>query len=183
MGITIASEAEYGKAIRDMFPKGEYWDKQFEDPESDCSLFCKAKTAELIWLRKRMAGLQAESVIQTAEETIEDWERIILNKKNTSLNLQQRRFLLGAFFKKNITINGIKEIGLAYGITVTDVMFPFKPAFFGFSSFGQTRIAGPAAFSLLFINIAQAERSAPFEKEILSNVLSNYIVFFNYGGS
>jgi len=183
MGITIASEAEYSKAIRDMFPKGEYWNKQFEDPESDCSLFCKAKTAELIRFKNRMADLQAESVMQTAEETIEDWERIILNKKNNSLNLQQRRSLLNNYYKENITVESIKQIGRIYGITVTDIVFPFKPAFFGFSSFGQTRIAGPAAFSLLFINIAQDERSAPFEKELLSNVLSNYIVFFNYGGS
>jgi hypothetical protein len=74
-------------------------------------------------------------------------------------------------------------MGLIYGIDVTKVEFPFKPAFFGFSSFGTDRLASPAAFSVLFISIAQSEHSNAFEKKVLEATLNNHIVFFYYGGS
>jgi len=182
MGIRMASKTGYARAIQDLFPKGEYWDRQFENPESDCSLFCLAKTNELIKFRRRMAALQNESVIQTVEETLEDWERVILDTNNSSLTHEQRRMLLFVLRQENVSREVIKQVGRSFGLDVKDIIIPFKPAFFGFSHFGTERLAGPASFSVLYINIAQAERSKEFENKILSILLSSHIVFFDYGG-
>jgi len=71
MGIAGTPE-QYETSLQKLFPRGSYWDKQFADPQSDCSLFCRAKTAELLRFRNRMSDLQTESVIQTAAETLTD---------------------------------------------------------------------------------------------------------------
>jgi hypothetical protein len=85
----------------------------------------------------------------------------------------------------NISTSAIKEIGLMYGITITGIRFPFRPAFFGFSRFGTDRAASPAAFSVLFI-YADAppdnETCGVFEDQLSRLLLANYIVYFKYGG-
>jgi len=182
MGITGTPE-QYEASLRKLFPRGSYWDGQFADPESDCSLFCRAKTAELLRFRKRMADLQAESVIQTAAETLEDWERVILEKTNAGLSPEQRRALLAASKTGRFSVRDIKEIGLAYGVTVTGVVFPYRPGMFGFSRFGADRIPDLAAFSVLRVTIAEAAAPEKFEQAVLSRVLGSHVVFFNYGGA
>ena len=185
MGITISSAEAYQDSIKKLFPRGPYWDKQFADSESDCSLFCKAKADMLTRLRKRMSDLYNESIIQTADETLDAWERVLLGKTNLTLDTAQRRAILIASNAGNITIDAIKNIASMYGITITNIVFPFTPAFFGHSHFGIDRIASTAAFSVLFIYASQPDEEIrnDFEAQLMSRVLSNYIVHFIYGGS
>jgi hypothetical protein len=71
-----------------------------------------------------------------------------------------------------------------YGIAIADVVFPFRPAFFGHSHFGIDPIAGPAAFAVLLVYASHPDEGIieEFEKQLLSRALSNYIVYFIYGG-
>jgi len=151
MGIKAATEKEYSRAIRDLFPQGEYWDRQFADPQSDASLFCKAKTNEIIRFRNRMRDLLLESDCRTAVETIGDWERVLLGYTNAHLPLEERRVLLSA--KKDLTINrmDIADIAQKHGLVLTDIIFPFKPSFFGFAQFGRSIFSRPVFFSVFYI--------------------------------
>jgi uncharacterized protein YmfQ (DUF2313 family) len=151
MGLAVQSPDQYEKALRKLFPRGRYWDRQFADPGSDCSMFCKAKVDELIRFRSRMSDLQDESVITTAGETLDDWERVIGGAVTQGLEPDERRALLHLERTPSLTIGLIKELGYSYGFSITDVTFPFRPAFCGFSRFARDRIAGPASFSVLYI--------------------------------
>jgi hypothetical protein len=152
VGIIVQTPEQYATSLRKLFPRGPYWDRQFADPNSDCSLFCGTKTGELIRFRRRMSDLHNESAIQTAAETLEEWERVITGSVSVGLEPDQRRALLIFTKAGNITVDVIKEIGRMYGIAITQITFPFRPAFFGFSRFALDRIAGPAAFSVIFIH-------------------------------
>jgi hypothetical protein len=150
MAIVQAPE-KYEKSLQKLFPGGSYWDRQFADPESDCSLFCKAKLDGLIRFRTRMLNLQEESVLNTAAETLDDWERIISGTVTHGLEPDERRAILLSERNTSFTVASIKETGYMYGIHVTDVVFPFRPAFFGFSRFAHDQIASPASFSAICI--------------------------------
>jgi hypothetical protein len=148
----VAKAADYQTVFRKLFPPGDYWDRQFADPESDVSLFCKAKLPEFIRFRRRMTDLKNESVIPSAEETLDDWERVRFGAVSHSLDTATRRELL-LELEEPVTIPLIKRLGAAYGLTVTDVRFPFRSAFFGFSRLGQDRVTSPHAFSVLKISV------------------------------
>jgi len=184
MAMTTCTPEAYQNSMRKLFPRGPYWDRQFEDPQSDCSLFCKAKASLLVRVKKRMSDLQKESVIQTAEETLDNWESMLLGKTNLELDNARRKAILIASKAGNFNVETIREIGRMYGITIADITIPFRPAFFGHSCFGIDPIASPAAFSVLFIYASQpdVEIREEFENQLVSRVLSNYIVHFIYGG-
>jgi len=185
MGLAVASKARYENAVKKLFPQGDYWDEQFADPGSDCSLFCKVKADLIAGFRNGMANLLNESAVTTADKTLDDWERVYLGARNAGFDNAQRKALLNVSTTVNINIAAIKEIGRLYGIAVTGIAFPFRPAFFGHSRFGVDRTASPAAFSVLFIYASQpdGEIREEFENTLVQIVLSNYIVYFIYGGS
>ncbi|GHV20772.1 hypothetical protein FACS189494_05180 [Spirochaetia bacterium] len=185
MGIMkVATAEQYEKSLRKLFPLGEYWDRQFSDPQSDCSLFCKAKSIEIVRFRNRMAALLDESIPRAATELIGDWERVLLNAKYPKLDLDTRREQLEVKRDANVNRAVLNEISEKYGVTVSNMEFPFRPAFFGFSRFGIERIASPAAFSVLFIFCIMTDTSvqASFEMEITSRLLSSHIIYFVYQG-
>jgi hypothetical protein len=160
MGIKVQTPDQYEKSLQKLFPRGSYWDSQFADPHSDCSLFIKAKLEEFIRYRRRMSDLQDESVLTTAEETLDDWERVILGSVTRGLEPDERRALLFSQRNRNINLSIIKEIGYMYGGEITDIAFPFRPAFFGFSHFARDRIASPASFSVIFIYTRPGDKLA-----------------------
>jgi uncharacterized protein YmfQ (DUF2313 family) len=130
-----------------------------------------------------MSDLQDESTIQSARETLDDWERVLRGSVSTGLTVEQRRVLLVASKAGNITRAVMKELGRMYGITITDIRIPFRPAFFGFSRFGIDHIAGPASFSTVFIYASTAENEetkAAFEKTLQSGVPAQYVLYFVY---
>jgi uncharacterized protein YmfQ (DUF2313 family) len=147
----------YESAIKKLFPRGGYWDEQFADPTGDVSLFAKAKMDELLRFRGRMSGLRDESRIETAGELIDDWERVLLGKITYGKTLTERRLLLGS--KEDNTLNRmeLQKTADIYGLSITDVSFPYRPGFFGFSRFNQ-RVGGPAGFSVLLV-VASLDRA------------------------
>jgi len=151
MGIETATKKDYCAAIRQLFPMGEYWENQFSDPESDISLFCKAKTNEIISLRKRMFDLIAESKSDTSVETIGDWERVLIGRTDVQLSLQERRNKLNVQKASLINRFIITDIAKNYGLKFIDLIFPFKASFFGFSKFGTSMFSRPAFFSFFYI--------------------------------
>jgi len=174
MGINVATEKDYSGAIRDLFPQGEYWKKQFADPESDLNLFCKAKSKEIINLRKRMSDLLAESDYQTAVESIDDWERVLLGYTNIHLPIEERRKILAT--KKTPLINRIliADIAQKYGLTLIDIIFPFKPSFFGFSKFGRSIFSRPAFYSVFYVIAAFQNEELRIEaKNCITKLIKN----------
>jgi hypothetical protein len=156
MGI-VASRAQYESAIKKLFPQGGYWDEQFADPESDVSLFVKAKLEELIRFRGRMSALYDESRIETTDELIADWERVLLENVNYGKTLTERRLLLKSKEDNRLNRAELEKIAGMYGLFIADIAFPCRPGFFGFSRFNTSFIGSPAAFSVLLITALQED--------------------------
>jgi len=153
----VAAAVEYEGAIRKLFPKGEYWDRQFADPESDVSLFCKAKAPELARFRQRMQALQDESYTETTEELIADWERVLLESVYPNLSLIQRRLQLNSMWNLRLNRAELQKIAAMYGLSIADVYFPYKPSFLGFSCFKNSYIGSPVTWSVLFLIVQQQD--------------------------
>jgi uncharacterized protein YmfQ (DUF2313 family) len=185
MGIAIKSEEQYEDSVRRLFPQGEYWDSQFADPQSDTSLFAKAKVAELMRLRQRMSVLLDESKMETTTELIDDWERVYLDAVFSNLDINRRRLQLKLNSDLKLNCAELQKTARMFGFFITNMRMPYRPAFFGFSRFGIERIASPAAWQVIhfFIdtqsNVAQA---AQFENAIRAILLANHITYFFYDG-
>jgi len=151
----VALQAEYKAAIEKLFPKGEYWERQFADPESDVSLFCKAKAPELLKFRKRMETLQNESFIETTEELIAEWERVLLNSFFPNLSLLQRRIQLHSMWTIRLNRAVLQKAAEMHELSIKDIYFPYRPGSFGFSRFGNSYIGSPVVFSVLFLIVQQ----------------------------
>ena len=160
----VASPAEYKAAIEKLFPKGEYWERQFADPESDVSLFCRAKLPELINFRQRMESLQNESFLEKTEELVSEWERVLLKSSFPNLSLLQRRLQLSSRWSISLNREELQKIATKHGLAIADVYFPYRPGFFGFSRFGHSYIGSPAVFSVLFFDALQKDfKENPWE--------------------
>jgi uncharacterized protein YmfQ (DUF2313 family) len=153
MGIKVQAPEQYEASLQRLFPRGPYWDQQFADPESDCSIFCKAKMDNFIRFRTRMINLQAESMVESAQETLEEWERVINGTVTLGLKPEERRASILAQRTASINFSSINEIGKLFGFDVTDIAFPFRSAFFGFSRFALDGIASPASFSVIYVHV------------------------------
>ena len=153
----VASAVEYETSIKKLFPQGEYWDRQFADPESDVSLFCKAKLPELIKFRQRMEALQNESFVETTEELIADWERVLLGSVFPKLSLIQRRLQLNLMWTIRLNRAELQKIASLFELTIKDVYFPYRSGFFGFSRFRNSYIGSPVVFSVLFLIVQQKD--------------------------
>ena len=184
MGIAVAAKKQYEHAIKKLFPQGDYWEEQFADPESDVSLFAKAKTDELIRIRSRMRRLYSESHIETSEELITDWERVLLDELNTGQSLTARRELLKS--KEGYYLNRyeIQKIAALFGFNIIDIYF-YRPAFFGFSRFGVDRIASPAYWHVIYVSVdtcGNSNQIEQFEAALRPLLFANHIPQFSYDG-
>jgi hypothetical protein len=148
----IAGAEAYENAIKKLFPQGGYWDARFADAESGASLFVKAKAGELVRFRSRMDALKAESVIETTDELIAEWERVLLGYVTAGHDINGRRLLLKS--KRDVKLNRaeLRKIAEMYGLSIRDVVFPFRPAFFGHARFAM-RNGIPAVFSALLFRV------------------------------
>jgi len=187
MGIAAASEARYENAIKKLFPQGDYWDEQFADPESDTSLFVKAKAAELKRFRKRMGALLDEGRPESAAELISDWERVLLNGVFSSLDINRRRLQLQS--KNDLELNraGLQKIAAVFGLNIHDVAVPCRPRCFGFARFARERIGGFLAFFAVRIAVTAGigvsqSAKAEFEEAVRNRLLAGQIPIFFYGG-
>jgi len=184
MGIIVSPRAQYENAIKKLFPQGTYWDEQFSDSKSDVSIFIKAKVDELIRVRSRMSNLYKESRVGSAEELIEDWERVLLNELNIGKTLTERRGLLFLKSEPNLNRAVLQRIAQSYNFNIVEINF-YRPAFFGFSCFGIDRIASPAFWQVIIISVdtcGNTDQLAQFEATLQKKLLANYIPQFLYDG-
>jgi uncharacterized protein YmfQ (DUF2313 family) len=183
MGIT-ATQAQYESAIKKLFPQGEYWDNQFRDPESDISLFVKAKAEELFRFRSRMNKLYNESRVETTDELIADWELVLLGELNAEKTLEQRREFIKSQVVTCLNRATLQKIAEIYGFNIIDISL-HRPAFFGSSRFGANRIASPAYWQVICISVdtrGNSDRVAQFETFLRSVSLANHSTQFSYIG-
>ena len=153
----VAAAADYAAAFRKLFPPGEYWEKQFADPESDVSLFCEAKLPEFIRFRERMTALQNESYTGTTEELIADWERVLLGSVFPGLSLDLRRWRLQSIWNTRLNRAELRKAACLYGLAIGGVRFPYRPGFCGHSRCGSAFMGSPVTFSVLFITVRQED--------------------------
>jgi uncharacterized protein YmfQ (DUF2313 family) len=153
--VGVASESQYRNAVRRLLPQGEYWNAQFADPQSDTSLFVRAKAAELIRLRQRMSALLDESKMETTTELIADWERVYLNAVFPNLDINQRRLQLKLKDDLKLNRSELQKIAAMFGLFIKDVNIPYSPRFLGFSKFAQERLGSFTAFSVVKITAAE----------------------------
>jgi hypothetical protein len=150
--VGIAGSEAYEKAVKKLFPQGGYWDARFADSESGASLFAQTKAGELARFRSRMDALKAESVIETADELIAEWERVLLGYVTAGLPLNERRLLLKSKRDARLNRAELRKIAGMHGLSIRDIVFPFRPAFFGHARFAM-RNGSPAVFSALLFHI------------------------------
>jgi hypothetical protein len=101
-----------------------------------------------------MSNLYSESRPETAGELIEDWERALLGYLNGRLPLEERRIKIIEKESPPVSRALIAGIAQKYGLTLADIIFPFKTSFFGFSEFGRSIFSRPAFFSVFYIAAA-----------------------------
>jgi uncharacterized protein YmfQ (DUF2313 family) len=172
--MVIASAADYEAAVRKLFPRGEYWDRQFADPESDASLFCRAKAPELLRLRGRMRDLFTESKYEVTVELIDDWERVLLGYTNSLLPLAERQNILTRLKNPRVNKTVIAAIAEKYGLVLVDIVFPFKPAFFGVSECGRSFFSRPVFFSVIYVILSFQDEGLKTEaRRRIDNALNN----------
>jgi len=165
MGIA-ATRAHYENAIKKLFPQGEYWDKQFADPQSDVSLFAKLKASELVKFRERMNALSEESKQESTTELIADWERVYLNGKFPNFNIKQRRLQLKSRNGLSLNRAELQKTAEMFGLNIQDVTIPYRPRFFGFAKFAQERLGSFSTFSVLRFMVTEAGIEAKYWRSI-----------------
>jgi len=102
-----------------------------------------------------MEALQCESFIETTEELIADWERVLLDSVFPKLSLIQRRLQLSSMWHIRLNRAALQKIADMFGLSIVDVYFPYRSGFFGFSRFRDSYIGSPVVFSVLFLTVQQ----------------------------
>lgn len=178
--ITVASIDDYSKSIRDLFPQGEFWEKQFSNHESHLSHWCKAKAQELHRFKVRRAALAEEGFKTRTFELIENWERIH-GIKSPSGTIEDRRAALVAKTGGSINRPTLDALAVQFGATIVSVSFPLKPRLFGKARF-KTRFSGPWVFNFIQIEFDMPDRTnqAKLESAIEEVLLANLLISFVY---
>lgn len=170
----------YALAIRKLLPKGNFWDRQLADPNSDVSLWCEAEAEEVLRFEQRRAALSRESSSSTAEELIDDWERVA-GLDNRGLDIEIRRRVLSERKTPNLSPDVLSNIASAFDATIEKIAMPFRPAMFGHSRFA-CRLATLGALNVLYlyVDLIDAGLHAQFEEAIMNALLASYTTIFFY---
>ncbi|MEL3907902.1 MAG: hypothetical protein P1P64_02675 [Treponemataceae bacterium] len=176
----LHNKSAYVSAIKKLFPKGAYWDKQFSSAKSDLSLWLEVKAEELYKFRSRFNELIMESTPKTAEKTLDKWEQVLLGSISPNLPSETRRRLLTVKRHGFINKSVLENIAELYGCKLKNIYFPYRSSFFGHTRIAINRICSPASFSLIFIQaeLKDTELRLEFEDAIKTALLANNIVFF-----
>ena len=178
MELTVGTEEQYASSLQKLLPQGSYWDKVKTDPNSDISQMLAGMAQDIRYFRTRMAQLQKETYPATAEETLEDWERVRLGKTNPTLAIENRRALIlgGSGF------SAIYKIAESFGVQIS-VEFPFRCGCFGWQKVGQQRVGAQNTLSVVIVNVMGGENLDTlndFESAITGHLLANHIINFKY---
>lgn len=171
----------YANSLKKLLPKGSYWNKVLNNPTSDVSLVLMARAEEIARFTDRSQELKKESIMQTASETLDEWEKIYLGYTNQHFTKEKRRSILLSLKNYNLTTSLLKKLAKNYGVTIIRVLLPYQSCFFGHSSF-VSFMGNPATLSVVFIYCELSEESiqANFEEAVKAVMLSNKIVYFFY---
>lgn len=178
MELTVGTEEQYAYSLKKLLPQGSYWDKLTADPNSDINQMLAGMAQDIRRFRIRMAQLQKEAYPATAEETLEDWERVRLGTTNPDLSIEKRRALI----LSNAGFSAIYKIAESFG-TEINIDFPFKCGCFGWQKFGQQRLGAQNTLSAITVNITGGENLETvddFESAITGHLLANHIINFKY---
>lgn len=178
----LHDKTDYVGAIKKMFPLGPYWDRQFDDEQSDVSLWVNSKAEELYRFKRRFCQLVKESSPKTADTMIDDWERVLLGAVSPHLPLDLRRKLLLTKRRGYINRDVLQETASLYGAKIKRFYYPYRSALFGQTRIGINRMCSPASFSVFFIEaeIQNPALKADFERTLTDVLSANMIVYFFY---
>lgn len=179
--IAVGSVEQYADAVRALFPPGEFWSTQLDDPESDLSAFVRVKAAEIARFQLRRAALLAEALPATAtQETIDDWERTF-GIANRGASLAVRRNDVLARPRPVVSREDLRTVVEQSGATLDRCGHPYRPAHFGHTRF-RSRAGGPSALVRIELRITLADRSrrAEMEAEVRRVALACYRINFLY---
>lgn len=177
----VSTKETYLQALKKLFPRGSYWDEQFENPDSDVLNLLELKAEELLEFRKKMAYLLDESTPYTAEDTFDHWEELFTGTVNSDLGMEERKELVFSQRSTNVSTESLKTIARMYGVEITRLYFPFRPGIMGHSRFGIDRMGSPAVLSVIVIEVSKKpDKQAAFEKHITNTLLANQIIYFQY---
>ncbi len=176
--IPVATNGEYAAAVRLLFPRGEFWDAQFEG-DTDLVAYCAAKAEELARFKVRSSDLFDESVPDTTTELVDDWERVV-GISNRGYPLSTRRDEIKNRGLGNVSWQIVQGIVERFGGTLDDFSLPYFPAQFGHTRFGS-RFSLPAAFNIVELRISLDVAYRPdMEESVAQTLLGYHLIHFLY---
>lgn len=183
MGL-IATKEQYFNAVKSLYPQGLFFERQFENNNSDIYKLVKVQSEIIYNFKKELNKLWLESRLETCtEDTIEDYERILSGILRPDITLEERKAILLIQNKSKIDIESLnKIINKNYTANILSIDEKIKPSLFGFTKFGQDRIFNYRAFCAVMISLTIDD---PSKKQELENFLetmfiSNKIIIYNY---
>jgi hypothetical protein len=178
--LSVGTVESYKAALQRLLPRGEFWERQLSDNSSDVSLWLAARAEELRRSKLRLSVLVDEAVVDTASETIDDWERVAdVDNHTLALSVRKSKLLESKITQVNITI--LKQTAALYGAEISDVSHPYSPAIFGHTRFAS-RLATPAAWNVLYITMTIEDLSlkSSLESSLTGILLASHIPYFFY---
>lgn len=202
----IQSREKYFEAVKSLYPQGLFFEKQFEDDNSDLSKIAKCQAKNIYELQKEIYKLWLEARLETCtEDTIEDYERIIIGYTTEGLSLFDRKVNIicqqNQLIKDDLSTNQIKLILLSmkeksymdkdtineiikddYQANIIDIEYKFDCSAFGHAQCGHTQLYNYHAFSVVLISltIEKEERKKELESFLKTFFTANKIIFFDY---
>lgn len=167
MGL-ITNAKRYIEAVRELFPKGSFFDNEFSNNESDLSKLSEVKGKEIYNFKKNIEALWKEARLETcSEKTISDYERIYALKKRDDLTLSERKQIIKNKRTEVLNIDFVKSTASLFNATIRELKYPHRPAIFGESRFGKTRIFDLKVFNVIYIyaRIVDEDKLEAFENE------------------
>lgn len=183
MGL-IATEDKYFEAVKSLYPEGLFFEKQFEDENSDLSKLARSQAKNIYEFKKELKRLWLEARLETCtEDTIEHYEKLLTGIIRNDLNLEERKSILLVQSKNNIDIDTLNLIANKYYTAdILSIKEKFDVSAFAHSKFGQTRIFNYRAFCIVMISLIIEDPSKQQELESFFNTMfmANKVIIYNY---
>ncbi|MEI0606874.1 DUF2313 domain-containing protein [Brachyspira pulli] len=183
MGL-IASKEQYFEAVKSLYPEGLFFERQFENKDSDIYKLVKVQSEMIYNFKKDLNKLWLESRLETCtEDTIEDYERILSGILRPDLTLEERKTILLIQNKNKLNIDSLNTIiNKYYSANIIKIDEKIKPSVFGFSRFGNDRIFNYRAFCIImiYLTIEDPSKKQELEKFLDTIFMANKIIIYNY---
>jgi len=171
---------DYRKAVRQLLPPGDWWEKQLSNSESDVSLWCDAKAEELFRFHARRADLLVEAFPKTTNELLSDWERIYTLSGIGFDDVTRRANILS---KRNKSLSGpmLRATTENYGFRLNTVSFVGATFQLGTGKLNQ-RLWNMRVWNIIRLDVGVPASAdvAPYEAAIKAVLLANQAPQFFY---